>query len=496
MHRATSEPVWARWARWCLLAVLGASVAIGVGIAVQHLFYGWDNFSGESFNVFFAHRLATGHALYRSWDDRNLLFPIYQPGFFLALAPFSRFAGLALWPSRVISIAASVIASYAAFRIARRLECSIFEALTSAFGMFAFGATIMIASAGRPDMLAVTLGVVALLAVTVWEDQPRSGLAVAAAVVTGAMIMTKLNFAPLAAGLALAIWLRRRKTGLSFTLGVAAIVVIAFAVTQITSSGAFWQNTRDFSGVGYSLAALRGVVVSAVVPVPNPILIVGAIETIFAISSGQTRAIHLNWLASMAVLASAAKLGSAGNYWLATTVASSILLGPALLRLRKASSRSVAAGVALFLSLSLCPQVFVFGADLRSEATMGLRRSVASAEAVRHIREAGGRPFINDADLALHVGVQPSFEQHPFSVLANKGRWDPRTLAKAVEDRKFSVIESSFDLRKDPIPTYQGIDVWPKVLVIAARRSYCLTWDEPLPSDIGNGFWLYEPCRD
>jgi hypothetical protein len=163
--------------------------------------------------------------------------------------------------------------------------------------------------------------------------------------------------------------------------------------------------------------------------------------------------------------------------------------------LREMSSARVAAVAALFLSLSLAPQLLLFAVNQRSTDKVMSRRDVASAEAVRRIKAAEGVAFVNDADLALHAGIQPSFEQHPFSILAHAGRWDAQPLADAIGRKKFSVIESSFDLAVDPIPVYQGIKVWPESVVRAARKSYCLTWSAPLLSEVGNGFWLYEPCR-
>src|SRR5438132_1126152 len=139
--------------------------------------------------------------------------------------------------------------------------------------------------------------------------------------------------------------------------------------------------------------------------------------------------------------------------------------------------------------------MLLFVANQRWTSRAMSRRAVASAEAVRRIKAVGGVAFVNDADLALHAGIRPSFEQHPFSILAEAGRWDPRPLADAIERKRFSVIESSFDLAAGPVPVSQGVKVWPTSVVLAVRKSYCLSWSALLPTEVGYGFWLYEPCR-
>jgi 4-amino-4-deoxy-L-arabinose transferase-like glycosyltransferase len=485
-----------RWAEWGLVAVLGLAAAGALAYGLLVLFFGWEWFVGESLNAHFTDRLVADGELYADWTDDRLVFPIYPPGVYLAQAPFEAVFGYELWPGRLISIASFAFAAFAGFRIARRLGCSTAEALVSALGAFTF--TVVAAGlvvANRPDALALGLTGAALLAATCWEEERERAVLLLAAATCVALIATKQNFGVIPVAILAAAWLRDRRAAVTFASAVAAGCLLVAGVAELASDGAFLRNMRDFADTGYSSAALRDVVEGALLPYPNPLLVVGALEAGFALSRPRSaRSVHWAWLASLAVVLSAAKLGSAANYWLLTIYASAVLTGPALQRLRRHAGAAATAVAALLLALTLLPQTLKTLEDTNAIRDDLSALDDVNTEAAARMAAAGGEVFGDRSDLALAAGGPPSFDAAPFVLLERSGEWDPGPVAEAVRAGRFETIQSSFDLAADPVPSYQSVPAWPLSVIEAARASYCEVWSTELSSATAPGIWLYRPC--
>jgi hypothetical protein len=223
---------------------------------------------------------------------------------------------------------------------------------------------------------------------------------------------------------------------------------------------------------------------------------VAAVAALASLSGWRSlRAASLTWFAAVVVLVSAIKLGSGPNYWLPTFFASSVLLGPALHRLRLVGGTAATAAAAAAVAFMLMPGTIERLVDVgRVPGQLSALRD-ANAEAVERIESLNGELLADRHDLAIESGHRPTFDAPPFAILAVRGNWDPDPLANAVRRRRFGVIQSSFALHSDPIPTYQGIRHWPRVVVEAARKSYCLRWSTDVGSLTAPGIWIYAPCR-
>jgi hypothetical protein len=352
---------------------------------------------------------------------------------------------------------------------------------------------IALLPANRPDGLAIAFGAASLMAVSEWEDARRPRALILGALAAIGMIIVKYNFAPLAAASLVAIFLRDRRAAMQFGAIVAFGSILLFSIAQVASSGAFVDNMRDFGGNGYSWAALREVLDNALLPFPNPILAVAAIEAAIGVYVWRAaRSATLLWFGSFAVLATAIKIGSALNYWLPVFFASAVLLGPALRRLRLAGGPATAAAVTVGIALMLLPSTInlvTFAARTPTRLS-GLQN--ANEDAVARITALGGRLLADRNDLAIESGHRPTYDP-AFAVLAASGKWDPRGLASEVRRRHFGAIQSRFDLQSGPIPGHQGIPVWPEAVVQAIRSSYCLAWKSPRVAS--EAIWIYRPCR-
>ena len=486
-----------RWAERALVAVLGLAAAGALAYGLLILFFGWEWFVGESLNAHFTERLVEDGQLYVDWAPGHLVFPIYPPGVYLAQAPFEAVFGYELWPGRLISIASFAFAAFAGFRIARRLGCSPAEATVSALGAFTF--TVVAAGlvvANRPDALAVGLAGAALLAATRWEEDARAGRAVArrrglrrpdrdqAELRRDPGRDRRGGLAPRppggddlrgrgcrrvpACGSESPSW---RRAGPSCATCATSPTPATRAPRSGTSSRGRFCRTRTRC---WSSARWR---------------------RRFALSRPRSaRAVHWAWLGSLAVVLSAAKLGSAANYWLLTIYASAVLAGPALQRLRRHAGAAATGVAALLLALTLLPQTLKTLEDTNAIRDDLSALEDVNEEAAERMAAGGGEVFGDRSDLALAAGGPPSFDAAPFVLLERSGEWDPGPVAEAVRARRFATIQSSFDLAADPVPSYQGVPAWPLSVIEAARASYCEAWSTEVSSATAPGIWLYRPC--
>jgi hypothetical protein len=475
-----------------LVGVLALGGLFALGFAVLLIGFPWEWFPGERLNTYFADRLAGGESPYRDWSEPGgLVAPIYPPGMYWLFAPFQAVFGGELWVGRTLATASFGLAGLAAYAIARGLGSTRAEGAASGLGVFAFalvGTGLVVAA--RPDALAVGLTGGLVAAITAWEGRRAPALLWLAAAAATALILTKHNFAPLVAGIVVAVWLRDRRAAARLALAAAAGTIALAALAQVTSGGAFFDNMSDFTRSGYSLGSLGDALEAELLPFPNPLYVVGALEVVAAMRSWRdARAVHWAWLGSLLVTLTAVKLGAAANYWLATAFLSAALLGPALARLRSYAPAASAAAAAA-LALLLLPGIGDRVQTLRdfNRGLPGLEESNAEAAAV--LERAGGRVFGDRPDLILEAGQDPSFDAAPFRLLADRRAWDPGPTARALGRAEFGTVQASFDLLADPIRTYQGIPDWPPQLVHAVRASYCPLWSSggPLP------VYVYEPC--
>jgi hypothetical protein len=486
--RQIAAPAWLYWALPVVLAI-GALAVLASAVLV--LGFKWELQLGEGINSYFASNVAHGESLYRDWTSLTPYFPVYPPGYYLAAAPLELFGRNALGPGRVVSLVAFLFAGWASWRIAIRLGCERLEAAVSALGFLSIGLTGVLMFTARPDALAIGLFAGALLAITRWEDERDRTTLIVAIVLTAAGGFVKYNFAPLALAIAIAIWIRDRRSAWIYAGASAGLALVAFALTDVATSGAFLSNTRDFS-TGYAASALKSVIKGMVLPFPNPLLVVAGIEAVLALLSRSFRAAHLAWFGGALILLSAVKIGSAANYVAPFAFTSSVLVGPALLRVRLGAGRQVVLGVSVALALLLAPAAYNAAhavPDLRDRLNT---LDTANQDAATRLEAAPGPVFGDRNDLTIAAGKGPSFDNAAMTLLWQAGKWDTRPLIALIQQRRLGMIEAGFDLNAT-VPTANGTPAWPTDVIAAARSAYC---PAPNASPVPNGdVWLYVPCR-
>jgi hypothetical protein len=479
--------------RWALPAVLVAgAVAIGVAAAMS-IAFDWEIYVGEALNSYFADHLISHGELYREWTPLSPYFPIYPPGFYAINAPFQLLDPEALWQGRLLSAVGFAAAAFASWRVARMIGCEAPEALVSALGFLLISVTGILVAIARPDGIAIGLIGCAIWAATSWEESRRRRDLWIAAALSAAFVVVKYNFAPVAAGIAVAVWLRDRKAGYSYGIGAALLTAGTFGLVQLVSGGLFGENTSDFAA-GYSLGLLRSIVESIALPLPNLFFIVAAVELVIVlVRREQVRVVHLGFVGAVAVLLSAAKVGASVNYVAPAALLASMLAGPALTRLRAEASPRWALAVPLLLAVAFLPSAVDRIRGLPAVDENFDEMHAASLEAAERLTAVPGPVFGDRNDLTIAANKGPSFDNLPMTILADDGVWDTEPLIQQVNEQELDLIQSGFDLSGEP-PESGGTESWPKDLVMAVRGSYCVAWSAEVPASTGNGIWLYEPC--
>jgi hypothetical protein len=459
--------------------------AVALVYAVGAIGFEWALYPGEDQNTFFADRLANHGELYREWSDAELLFPIYAPLYYVAVAPLSWIAGPELWGGRLVSLISSAVAAALAGLTARRLGANRPESVASAlaFVTVPFGATVVFNA--RPDALALALTAAALLAATVWEDTRSTRSLVGAGTASVALLFTRQNYAPIVLAIAIGVFLRDRRAGSRFALSVLGASLALVVMINLLTEGAFLSNSRDFNAIGYSLESLGNVLEFVMLPFPDPILVVGAIEAIVALLAWRTaRSVVWAWLGALLVLLTAVRIGSADNYVLALGLTSSILLGPALARARQAAGPGIAAVGAGAIALMLLPHTVDAIRELPGRLDDLGRLDRVYDGAVEQIETAPGEKFGDRLDLMLASGNPPGFDPFNYKELAEAGVWDPEPLAERIRSREFGAIQTSFDV--------EAAEGWAPPLFEAIRTHYCPVFSEP--SVHPSGTYIYQPC--
>ena len=488
------NPVLTPLCRWALPAVMAAGAFAVAAAAALSISFDWEIYVGEALNSHFADSLISEGELYRDWTALTPYYPIYPPGFYAIGAPLQLLDPEAVWQGRLLSALGFAAAALAAWKVARRLGSEAPEAIVSALGFLLISVTGLLVAVARPDGLGLGLIGGAVWAATRWEDSNRRNDLWIAAAFSAAFVVVKYNFAPVAAGIAVALWLRDRRAAYEYALVAAVATAAIFGLTQALSGGLFSQNTSDFAS-GYSLGLLRAIVESIVLPLPNLLFIVAAIEVAFVlVRHERPRVAHLAFIGGLAVMLSAAKVGASINYVAPAAFLASVLVGPALTRLRAEASPRMAIAVPLVLAVAFLPSASDRLRGLPSVETRFDEMHVASLEASQRLARTPGPVFGDRNDLTIAAGKGPSFESLPMTILADAGAWDTAPLVARVRARELDLIQSGFDL-SGPAPESGGTESWPQELIAAVEDSYCEQWSAEVPASTGNGIWLYEPCR-
>jgi hypothetical protein len=469
-----------------LPAALSLSLLVALVYALHAIAFDWELYVGEQQNAFFASSLANDGRLYFDWREEELLFPVYPPGYYLAVAPLSAIAGSDLWAGRLVSLLCCGLGVLAAGLTASKLGANRRESFVSAIAFLSVPVSTIVMFNARPDGLAIALTGGALLAATQWEQtRGRRALWLAAIACVG-LVFTRPNYAPILLALGVALFLRDRNAALRFAAYTAGVGVLALLLADVLTDGAFIRNMRDFNSIGYSWANLLGVVDTVTLPLLHPIYPIAAVEVAIALRTWRYAPSAVwAWLASILILLTALRLGASDNYVVPLAFTSSVLVGPALARVRRSASAAAAAAVAFAVALLILPSVVQSVRLLPDKIDHLAELDATNRAAVRELEAANGLLLGDRLDLSLAAGGGLQIDGFNHPEFAAAGVWDPSPLAERIRAQEFAVIQTSVDPEK-PV-------TWTQQLTDALRDSYCPAFGEVVTFP-GQSIWLWRPC--
>jgi hypothetical protein len=470
-----------------LPVVLTLSLVVALVYAVNVIVFDWELYVGEQQNVFFANTLANDGRLYFDWSDEQLLFPVYPPGYYVAVAPLSALAGSELWAGRLFSLVCCCLGALAAGLTARKLDANRSEAFVSAIAFLSVPVCMIVMFNARPDSLAVALTGGALLAATHWEDTRGRLVLWLAALACVGLVLTRPNYGPIVLALGIAFLLRDRSAALRFAAYTAGGTVLVFVLADVLTDGAFVRNMQDFNSIGYSWSNLIGVVDTVTLPFLHPVYVVAAVEVAIVLRAWRSAPSAVwAWLASIVVLLTAVRLGAADNYIVPLAFTSSVLMGPALARVRRSAGAPAAAAVAFAVALLMLPSVVQGVRELPGKLDHLADLDAANQAAVSELTTADGAFLGDRLDLALAAGGGDQIDGFNHPQFAAAGVWDAGPLAERIRAREYALIQTSVD-PATPV-------TWTQQLTDAMRASYCPEFSE-IVTFPGQSIWLWRPCN-
>jgi hypothetical protein len=453
--------------------------------------YPFDAHFAESAMVHFAWRVQHGVSLYPDWESYPYVANFYAPLSFVitglsgrALATDIR--GLYL-VGRGVSVL-SVLATSVVLGLVLRRRYGVFPAV---FGMLLSLGGCPLHAAGvitRPDALAEFLG----LAGFFLAEGRRPGTGIAACLLLYLAAMTKQTTLVYVGAAALGLCLDdRARRALMLFAGVTSTLLITVMSVQWLLEPNFVRCLLGESRTPFGLESWWRTVRTVVTTDPEFFVLTAAGLVVW--TTGRKREPGLTALALIvltATLFSAAKCGSAPNYFLGVSSVAALAAGALWFEMTGPNSRPKAWQLVAVLAAGagLVPSTNAISVGIRVArfddmiATAKLRqffdRLFLAAENPR------GRLLTDDGAIDIHHGERTVFaDSYRFKLMVEDGQIDPRRVREMIIAQYYDSIITTKDLLSDAYLNYdRGL---PQALVEEVRLHY-----EPRDELFGRFFYV------
>ncbi len=437
-----------------LLSVLTVALFLGLaGFELRHtvamLGHPYPTEYGEGVNLLWASRLADGLPLYPavSKDDLPHLHHPYPPLGPLAVGTLRRAmpGSSPFLPGRLVSVVGAALAGLGLWILARRRLSA--AAATVAVALFALSpVTLRFGPMMRIDPLPLGLSLLALVLVD--RNRTPAQFAVAAALAALAALAKPTYVAALlVVGSMALLQPQRRRSAAAAAVGALIPLAAIGAWIAMRESPHLWLHMvalhrlpADPGGLLDWAGRFAGV---------HALLLAGLAAWL---RYGPTEDRHLRCYAAIALgigLVSGLTMGSQENYLFEALAMSALAAAWLWERVRRSAPATAWAAAAmqglLFLPIEPAP-VFTrtYGQELPPGAGATWRITAADREIgdviTAEIDAADGAVLSSDVGYLLAAGRDPVMQPYQFGRLAEAGRWDLATLARAVEEGRFGLI--------------------------------------------------------
>jgi hypothetical protein len=409
--------------------------------------------------------------LYRDFSQPPYATTPYTPGYYLLAALASgldRNLGVATTYriGRAISIAALAVALAAASILCRNIGESGLGAMSAAFLVSTLPYFSIWTATCRPDMLALAFSITGLAFTT----SHLRGATVFAILCLSVAILTKQSYcAATATAVAWSLICGHWRRGVTFALGVGAIVMTAFVVCELWTGGQFISNviTANVAPTVPTQACTMILRFCSIATIP---LLFACLRILFDIEwqaqpwTIETIYLMLSWLVAVA---SSIKAGADLNYFIEPGMALSIFAVVHWGRLSRLVSASRGASVVCMGSMLIGVASLVWNPPWTS---LSEAESGESQQRVFKFINSLDRPaLIGDAGMAIRAGQTIwILDKFNASYLQASGLIDCAELVERIERREFAVIVSDVAIDAE----LQGCGWWPRDARISIEKNY------------------------
>jgi hypothetical protein len=378
---------------------------------------------GEPVVYGIALRIVTGQPLYQPIDAPPFTVAAYTPLYYWLGGELQAVFGPGFGPGRALSLAAGVATAMLLAVIAGRQQFGVWVGAFAGVLFLAFGFPGPDApwlGLYRVDVLGVALSVAAIAMLC---RDGRASVIVVAGVLAGLAVLCKQTFvAALIAG-AVFQW---RKSGLLFVGSALVTFGIPCAVLQVTTGGAFLQNTVAANVNPFYLTETTRLLAEYGRAQWLPLLLAGAYLWLGRPwHAPESRLVVVYWAVAGVSLAQLGKIGANHNYWIEFAAATAILAARGAACLVRRPVFATALVVALVVQVGGPAGVLVSARALRSDirSVFTAPRDVDFEALVDRVRLETRSVIAEPMDVIVLAGRQVLLEPFIFNILLDTGQW-------------------------------------------------------------------------
>lgn len=467
--------------------ILAGWACVRLGIHVFHyLGYPLALDDGEGHVLNQAILIASGQLPYPPINTSPYIVSNYPPFYSAIVASTFGFldqmqimSGVSVFPglimTRLVSVFSGIGIAFLIYKTAIKSKVSSDSAAICGLLFLAMPIVFFWFSIGKPDMLAIFLGLFGLyLGIVNFEKGNRIFLSLIPLVLA---VFTKQNeIAPFLA-IALYLLIKKDKRTIIFISIYAASILVVTGILQIASGGEYLNHIITYTKTQLYISRLYSTW-SFFFLNASLLLIVAFYTAIRAFIRRETNPVIFYFVFAFLISLTSGKVGSDMNYFLETIIASHILLAIFIsngYRYNPAnSSRLIVAGIIFLIALD-----YAFLHDNRMysyEPNQDDRQYAAIICSM--IQEQPGPILSEDEALAAICGKEVVFNPFIMSELSKEGIWDQTDFVDSIKDKKYDILILRFDVTnpnhedKADVGGHAGWDRWTDEMETAIRENY------------------------
>jgi hypothetical protein len=417
--------------------------------------------------------------------------PVFQ-SISALIYPFTRdmsiIPGVTVFPGlivdRMISIMSGIAIAFLIYKTSTKLKSGSTGAAISSMLFIAMPIVYFWLPIGKPDMLAICLGLLGLYTAIVNID--RGNRILISLVFLIMALFTKQNEVAPFLGILLFLIIKRDRRWLSFLLFYLIAIAAIAGVLEIATQGEFLKHVTIYTRTQFYFERLQATwgFFAGYFLIP---LVVTLVTTVNAFIKRSYNPVHFYFIFALLVSLTSGKVGSDMNYFIESIIAGHIVLalclGDWFSREGVQNQVNVPSGSSFRLAASAL--IFIIALDYSFIHDKRIYSYSPSSDdyrnggiIVQEIKSKPGMVLSEDEGFAVVCGKEVLFNPFIMSELAKEGLWDQSDFVNMIKEKRFDLIILRFEVTSPNHPDkpsrggYAGWDRWTEEMEKAIRENY------------------------